>query len=121
MNEAFVSNELEVRLESDALEEALIDVVELADNFSLDGPGSFNDAGDLHVTSDGLLLRNHSKGLTVLAGGLLGVGVVDFLDSNVNARGGLHRRRWQGILTTWSQSIHCWISSKIFGGCLWSR
>jgi hypothetical protein len=121
MNETFVSNEFEVRLEGDALEEALIDVVELADDFSLNGPSSFNDAGDLHVTSDDLLLRNHNKGLTVLAGGLLGVGVVDFFDSNVNARGSLHRRRWQGILTTWSQGIHCRISSKVFGGCLWSR
>jgi hypothetical protein len=121
MNETFVSNELEVRVEGDALEEDLIDVVELADDFILDGPSSFDDAGDLHVTSDGLLLRGNSKGLSLLAGALLGVAVADFFDSNVNARRSLHRRRWQGILTTQSKSIHCWISSEVFGGCHWSR
>jgi hypothetical protein len=88
INKTLVGNEFQVGFKIDALKVVLIDIIELADDATLDGPGSFGDANDLDGTgtSDGLRLGSNCESLGLLGAVLVRVTEVPFLDNNSDIR-----------------------------------
>jgi hypothetical protein len=72
INKTLVGDEFQVGFKIDALKVVLIDIIELADDATLDGPGSFDDA--------------NGESLGLLGAVLVRVTEVPFLDNNSDIR-----------------------------------
>jgi hypothetical protein len=120
MNKTLVGNEFQVGFKIDALKVVLIDIIELADDAALDGPGSFDDANDLDGTgtSDGLRLGGNGENLGLLGAALVQVTEAPFLNNNSDIR--LDWGGWDRDLME-AAGVHCGTVGEIFGGSPRSR